>query len=190
MIALFASFTLSRIRLASSNCSLQVGVADVAPRVLLHRERLRLRAAVDGQPRLIGAGQHRGAVCRRAPEHHAREAHDRLRLQIPAEALDAGRHRRRRRAAAPAPATFFVVVGFSRRRRLRRALQHRGRPPVSPARPCASPAAAVGIRHGAVERPHHLTLGVEDVELQLLRWFLQPVRDASRAWPSGSHRPA
>ena len=183
MIALFASFTLSRIRLARSNCALHVGVADGVERVLLHRDRLRERLAVDGQPRLIRARQRERTVGRRAPEHHARERRDRRVLQIPGEALHAGRHRRGRRTAAPAPAAFFLVG-----RRIRRSASAGASaaaaplaPPAAPCRTCAPASAApFRVRQRAVERPHHLTAAVENLERHLLRRLLQPVGDLRR----------
>ena len=85
MIASFASLTLSRIWLASSNCACMSASRDRVERMLLHRERLRLRLAVDRQPRLIRARQRQRPVGRRAPQHHAGERRHRRVLQIPGE---------------------------------------------------------------------------------------------------------
>ena len=118
---------------------LQVGLGRFVIRVLLHRERLRLRLAVDGEPHLIRAGQRDRTVCRRAPQHHARERNDRLVLQVPREMIQARGDVRRLRTASPAP--FFIVgrqfvaataclrgIRSGSARRLRRRCRRRVRP--------------------------------------------------------------
>ena len=91
----------------------QTFVARVVPRVLLHHERPRFCAAIDGELRLIRAGQHRRPVRRGPPEHHPGEADDRFGLQIPREALQSGCDRRGLRTSAPASAAtfFFGLAG-------------------------------------------------------------------------------
>ena len=87
----------------------------------------------------VVAWQHRGPVLRRAPEDHAGERHDARRVEIPREAVHARGHRRALR----------------------------------PAETAATATAAAGItffaRRLAVDRAHHLSLGIEEIDRQLLR---------------------
>ena len=99
-----------------------------------------LRRAVRGQPHRVRSRKDHGSVLRRTPQNHAREGDDGRRVEIPSISINAGCHGGALWTAESAAATTATRRGLFARlwRRL------------------------------AVDRPHDLPLGVEELNRQVL----------------------